>query len=37
MKEEYFVDRSILSQHYPDKDYHDMYIGQIVAAYVAEE
>lgn len=37
MKEEYFVDRSILSQHYPEKDYHDMYIGQIVAAYRAEE
>ena len=37
MKEEYFVDRDILTLHYPDKDYHDMYIGQIVKVYQAEK
>ena len=36
MKEEYFVDRDIITQHYPDKDYHHMYIGQIVEAFTAE-
>lgn len=37
MKEEYFVDRDILTLHYPDKDYHDMYIGQIVKILQAEK
>lgn len=31
--EEGFVDKSILDQHYPAKDYHHMYVGEIVKAY----
>ncbi|MBO7253369.1 MAG: flavin reductase [Oscillospiraceae bacterium] len=30
LKEDYFVDQTIVSQHYPQKDFHDLYIGQIV-------
>ena len=36
LKEECFVDQSIVKQHYPQKDFHDLYIGQIVKAYIAE-
>lgn len=36
IKEEYFIDKSIVDQHYPDKDFHDMYIGQIVKVLIAE-
>ena len=36
LKEEYFIDKSIVSQHYPEKDFHDMYIGQIVKVFAAE-
>ena len=31
-----FTDPSILDRCYADKDYHTMYIGEIVAAYAAE-
>lgn len=36
LKEEYFVDKTIVEQHYPRKDFHDLYIGQIVKAYIAD-
>ena len=36
MEEEYFLDKSIVSQHYPQKDFHDLYIGQIVKVFVQE-
>lgn len=36
MKEEYFADSTIIQQHYPDKDFHTMYIGEIVKAYTAD-
>jgi len=32
--EEGFIDKSIISQHYQNKDYHDMYIGEIVKVLV---
>lgn len=32
---EKFIDSSI-SEHYPEKDYHDMYIAEIVKVYVKE-
>lgn len=31
-----FLDRSILDMHYPNQDYHVMYIGQILKVLVAE-
>ena len=29
MKEECFLDKSIVSEHYPKKDFHDLYIAKI--------
>lgn len=34
--EEGFLDKSIIDECYPDKDYHDMYIGQIVEVLTQE-
>ena len=36
MQEDGFVDRSILTDHYPNKDLHEMYIGQILKVLVAD-
>ena len=36
LKEEGFVDRSILADHYPSRDLHEMYIGEIVKVLVAD-
>ena len=30
LKEEGFVDRSIIDEHYPARDFHEVYIGEIV-------
>ncbi len=35
--EEGFVDKSIIEDIYPERDFHDMYIGEIVKALVQEE
>lgn len=31
-----FIDKSLDSKNYPQKDYHKMYVGEIVACYVKE-
>ena len=31
-----FIDKSILTEHYPNRDLHDMYIGQILKVLVAD-
>ncbi len=31
-----FVDKSIIGEHYPNADFHDMYIGQIEKVLVSE-
>lgn len=31
-----FVDKSIVTEHYPNADFHDFYIGQIVKAFVQD-
>ena len=36
LKEEGFLDRSILTDHYPNRDLHDMYIGEILKVLVNE-
>lgn len=36
MKEECFVDKSVSDRNYPEKDWHTLYIGEIVKAYVQE-
>lgn len=34
--EEGFIDKDIMEKNYPQRDFHDVYIGEIIAAYVAE-
>lgn len=34
LKEEYFLDKSIVSDDYPNKDFHDLYVGEILEVYV---
>lgn len=36
IREEYFLDRSIVEDCYPQRDFHDLYIGEIVKALIAE-
>lgn len=36
LKEEYFLDQNTLEKNYPDRDFHDLYVGQIVKILVAE-
>lgn len=36
IKEEYFIDQSVREKCYPLRDYHDMYIGEIVKILVKE-
>ena len=35
--EEGFIDKSVVEDCYPKRDFHDMYVGQIVACYTNEE
>ena len=37
LTEEGFLDKSILDEHYPNRDLHDFYVGQILKVLVAEE
>ena len=32
-----FVDKTLMDKHYPDKDYHTMYIGEIIKILVKED
>lgn len=34
LKEEYFLDKSIVTDDYPNKDFHDLYVGEILEVYV---
>lgn len=36
LKEEYFLDKSIVEDCYPSRDFHDMYIGEIVKVLVKD-
>lgn len=36
LKEEYFLDKAIVEESYPNRDFHDMYIGEIVKVLVKE-
>lgn len=33
LTEDGFVDPSVVTEHYPNKDFHDMYIGEILQAF----
>lgn len=36
LKEECFLDKDVMNAAYPNKDFHIVYVGEIVKAYVAE-
>ncbi len=36
LKEEYFLDKEVMEKNYPQRDFHDLYIGQIVKVLAAE-
>jgi flavin reductase (DIM6/NTAB) family NADH-FMN oxidoreductase RutF len=36
LKEEYFLDKAVMEEHYPSRDFHDLYIGEIVRVLAAE-
>lgn len=36
LQEEYFLDKAILEDSYPNRDFHDMYIGEIVKVLVSD-
>ena len=36
LKEEYFLDRETLEKNYPDRDFHDLYVGRIEKILVSE-
>ncbi len=36
LKEEYFLDRETLEKNYPERDFHDMYVGKIEKILVSE-
>ena len=36
LKEEYFLDKVTVEKNYPDRDFHDLYVGKIEKILVAE-
>lgn len=36
IKQDNFIDKSIIDRHYPKKDFHDVYIAEIIKAYKGE-
>lgn len=36
LKEEYFLDRDVMDAAYPQRDFHDMYVGEIVRVLVSD-
>ena len=36
LKEEFFLDKTAAEKNYPNKDFHDMYVGEILEAYISE-
>lgn len=36
IEEEGFVDKNLIDDNYPNKDFHDIYIGEIIEAYINE-
>lgn len=36
LKEENFLDKDVMNAAYPNKDFHTVYVGEIVRAYVAD-
>lgn len=36
LKEEYFLDKEVMEEQYPKRDFHDLYIGEIVKVLAGE-
>ena len=36
LKEEFFLDPAVVDSSYPNRDFHDMYVGEILEAYINE-
>ena len=36
LKEEFFLDPAVVESSYPNRDFYDMYVGQILEAYINE-
>lgn len=36
LKEEYFLDKAVMETAYPHRDFHDMYVGEIVKVLIAD-
>ena len=36
LKEEYFIDTAVMDKCYPERDFHDLYVGEIVKVLTAE-
>ena len=36
LKEEYFLDKEIMEKNYPNRDFHDLYVGKIEKILVSE-
>ena len=34
LKEEFFLDPAVVDSSYPNRDFHDMYVGEILEAYI---
>jgi H+/Cl- antiporter ClcA len=37
VKPEYFLDKALMEDMYPDRDFHDLYIGEIVEVWVPDD
>lgn len=37
LKAEYFIDKTIIDTNYPEKDFHDLYIGEIQKVLIPEK
>ena len=35
--EEGFIDRQVMEENYPDRDFHDLYIGEIIKVLIKED
>ena len=36
LEEQYFIDKEVLEKHYSERDFHDLYIGEIIKVLVNE-
>ncbi len=37
MAEEHFIDKAVMEENYPKRDFHDMYVGEIMKVLAADD